>query len=60
VQARRALSVDQRQLLRLAWIFAAVIPFVLLLRRRSHKAEAPADVERPAANLSVLVLMATR
>jgi DHA2 family multidrug resistance protein len=34
---------------RLAWIFAAVIPFVLLLGRRRPKAEAPADVERPAA-----------
>jgi DHA2 family multidrug resistance protein len=34
---------------RLAWIFAAVIPFVLFLGRRARKAEAPADVDRPAA-----------
>jgi hypothetical protein len=34
---------------RLAWIFAAVIPFVLLLGRRPHRAETPADVERGAA-----------
>ena len=33
---------------RLAWIFAAVIPFVLLLGRRPGKAETPADVDRPA------------
>jgi len=32
---------------RLAWIFAAVIPFVLFLGRRPRMAEAPADVERP-------------
>jgi DHA2 family multidrug resistance protein len=34
---------------RLAWIFAAVIPFVLFLGRRPRMAEPPADVERPAA-----------
>ena len=34
---------------RLAWIFAAVVPFVLFLGRRPRVAEAPADVERPAA-----------
>ena len=34
---------------RLAWIFAAVIPFVLFLGRRPRIAEPPADVERPAA-----------
>jgi DHA2 family multidrug resistance protein len=34
---------------RLAWIFAAVIPFVLLLGRRPRKAETPADVDRHAA-----------
>jgi len=34
---------------RLAWIFAAVIPFVLFLGRRPRMAEAPADVARPAA-----------
>ncbi len=33
---------------RLVWIFAAVIPFVLLLGRRPRIVEAPADVERPA------------
>jgi len=33
---------------RLAWIFVAVIPFVLFLGRRAHRAEAPADVERAA------------
>jgi DHA2 family multidrug resistance protein len=32
---------------RLAWIFVAVIPFVLFLGRRPRLAEAPADVERP-------------
>ncbi|PYM90003.1 MAG: hypothetical protein DME04_24530 [Candidatus Rokuibacteriota bacterium] len=32
---------------RLAWIFAAVVPFVLFLGRRPRIAEAPADVERP-------------
>ncbi len=32
---------------RLAWIFAAVVPFVLFLGRRPRMAEAPADVERP-------------
>jgi MFS transporter, DHA2 family, multidrug resistance protein len=32
---------------RLAWIFAAVIPFVLFLGRRPRLAEPPADVERP-------------
>jgi MFS transporter, DHA2 family, multidrug resistance protein len=32
---------------RLAWIFAAVVPFVLLLGRRPRLAEPPADVERP-------------
>ena len=32
---------------RLAWIFAAVVPFVLLLGRRPRMAETPADVERP-------------
>jgi DHA2 family multidrug resistance protein len=34
---------------RLVWIFAAVIPFVLLLGRRPRVAEPPADVERAAA-----------
>jgi len=34
---------------RLVWIFAAVIPFVLFLGGRPRTAEAPADVERPAA-----------
>ncbi|MGH7314561.1 MAG: DHA2 family efflux MFS transporter permease subunit [Candidatus Rokuibacteriota bacterium] len=34
---------------RLVWIFAAVIPFVLFLGPRPRIAEAPADVERPAA-----------
>jgi DHA2 family multidrug resistance protein len=34
---------------RLAWIFIAVIPFVLFLGRRPRLAEPPADVERPAA-----------
>ena len=34
---------------RLAWIFVAVIPFVLFLGRRPRLAEPPADVERPAA-----------
>jgi len=38
---------------RLAWIFAAVIPFVLLLGRRPRMAEAPADVERPATIVEV-------
>lgn len=32
---------------RLAWIFAAVVPFVLLLGRRPRLAETPADVDRP-------------
>ena len=32
---------------RLAWIFAAVVPFVLFLGRRPRLAETPADVERP-------------
>jgi DHA2 family multidrug resistance protein len=32
---------------RLAWIFAAVVPFVLFLGRRPRLAEPPADVERP-------------
>jgi MFS transporter, DHA2 family, multidrug resistance protein len=32
---------------RLAWIFAAVIPFVLFLGRRPRLAETPADVDRP-------------
>ncbi|HET6345805.1 MAG TPA: DHA2 family efflux MFS transporter permease subunit, partial [Myxococcota bacterium] len=32
----------------LVWIFAAVIPFVLLLGRRPHRAEAPGTAERPA------------
>jgi DHA2 family multidrug resistance protein len=31
----------------LVWIFAAVIPFVLLLGRRPHIAESPGDAERP-------------
>ncbi|HET9490729.1 MAG TPA: DHA2 family efflux MFS transporter permease subunit [Methylomirabilota bacterium] len=34
---------------RLVWIFAAVIPLVLLLGRRPRVAEPPADVERAAA-----------
>jgi DHA2 family multidrug resistance protein len=34
---------------RLAFIFGAVVPFVLFLRRRPRVAEAPADVERPSA-----------
>jgi DHA2 family multidrug resistance protein len=34
---------------RLVWIFAAVIPFVLLLGRRPRIGAAPADVDRPAA-----------
>jgi hypothetical protein len=38
----------QRQAPRLAWIFAAVNPLVLLLGRRRPKAELPADVERGA------------
>jgi DHA2 family multidrug resistance protein len=33
---------------RLVWIFAAVIPFVLLLGRRPRIGQAPADVERAA------------
>jgi Ni,Fe-hydrogenase I cytochrome b subunit len=33
---------------RLAWIFVAVIPFVLFLGRRAQRAQAPADVERAA------------
>ena len=32
---------------RLAWIFAAVVPFVLFLGRRPRLAETPADVDRP-------------
>src|SRR5262245_6968319 len=31
---------------RLVWIFAAVIPFVLLLGRREHRTEMPADRRR--------------
>ena len=38
---------------RLAWIFAAVVPFVIFLGRRPRVAEAPADVERPAAIVEV-------
>ena len=38
---------------RLAWIFAAVVPFVLFLGRRPRVVEAPADVERPAAIVEV-------
>jgi len=38
---------------RLAWIFAAVVPFVLFLGRRPRVAEAPADVERSAAIVEV-------
>jgi DHA2 family multidrug resistance protein len=34
---------------RLAWIFTAVIPFVLFLGRRPRLGEPPADVERGAA-----------
>jgi DHA2 family multidrug resistance protein len=34
---------------RLVWIFAAVIPFVLFLRRRPRTGESPAEVERAAA-----------
>jgi DHA2 family multidrug resistance protein len=34
---------------RLAWIFAAVIPFVLFLGRRPRVAEAPGGADRPAA-----------
>ena len=34
---------------RLVWIFAAVIPFVLFLRRRPRSGESPAEVERAAA-----------
>ena len=32
----------------LAWIFLAVIPFVLFLGRGQRPGETPADVERPA------------
>jgi DHA2 family multidrug resistance protein len=32
---------------RLAWVFAAVVPFVLFLGRRPRLAETPADVDRP-------------
>ena len=38
---------------RLAWIFAAVIPFVLFLGRRPRLGETPADAERPAAIVEV-------
>jgi MFS transporter, DHA2 family, multidrug resistance protein len=38
---------------RLAWIFAAVVPFVIFLGRRPRVAEPPADVERPAAIIEV-------
>jgi DHA2 family multidrug resistance protein len=34
---------------RLVWIFAAVIPFVLFLRRRPRSGESPAGADRPAA-----------
>jgi DHA2 family multidrug resistance protein len=34
---------------RLAWIFVAVVPFVLFLGRRPRLAETPVDVERPPA-----------
>ena len=34
---------------RLAWVFAAVIPFVLFLRRGPRTGETPAEVERAAA-----------
>jgi DHA2 family multidrug resistance protein len=34
---------------RLAWIFLAVIPFVLFLGRRPRLPETPADIDRPAA-----------
>jgi DHA2 family multidrug resistance protein len=34
---------------RLAWIFAAVIPFVLFLGRRPRAGEGPAPADRPAA-----------
>jgi DHA2 family multidrug resistance protein len=34
---------------RLAWVFLAVIPFVLFLGRRPRLPEPPADVDRPAA-----------
>jgi DHA2 family multidrug resistance protein len=52
----RLYEVVQRQALSLAfidnfwllvWIFAAVIPFVLLLGRRPHVAEAPGAPDRP-------------
>jgi MFS transporter, DHA2 family, multidrug resistance protein len=38
---------------RLAWIFLAVIPFVIFLGRRPRVAEPPADVERPATIVEV-------
>ena len=34
---------------RLAWIFAAVIPFVLFLGRRAPRPEAPGEVEKHGA-----------
>jgi hypothetical protein len=34
---------------RLAWVFAAVIPLVLLLRRRPRAGESPAAADRPPA-----------
>jgi hypothetical protein len=33
---------------RLAWIFVAVVPFVLFLGRRPRMAETPRDLDRPA------------
>jgi hypothetical protein len=33
---------------RLAWIFVAVIPFILFLGRRPRTMETPADTDRPA------------
>jgi MFS transporter, DHA2 family, multidrug resistance protein len=38
---------------RLAWIFLAVIPFVIFLGRRPRVAEPPADVERPPTIVEV-------